>query len=463
MEGFIRHGIIALGALSKSRVSTAECNFHYEYALIQYGKTLRGIQSALENKVRNFRTAHISSILVYCFESMAGHQASASLHACGAVNLLYRWSIEEGAHNSRRETCSEKSRTDGWNPSPPERVNECASKSGRDMRNMHPASCAKQFRIEEELHSAISTLDLQGLLFLDNRPIRIHRELVSHMTESVKTMPSQFVDLKGCRAFLQLIMRRNFHFMTVARSDIQANGTHGDLNGKDAGAMMSANSIWVTTTSKSISPQDIPLALRELRDQYNVDIDRWRMASSNLFERTFLLENGLHDFIQSSLLKIHAALNVVTLARTFFPPEIEYDAYLSEYRTITELSALIHPHLLTSSRFSFDLGIIAALSQAAGSCRDSTVRHQAVDLLLKSPEYYEGVWNSRVVGKINEAIVNLEEEWMDEDGNIPGNRRAYLLRVDYNPTEQKAVPVLRQQTGTDREEDVVDIKVELRW
>ena len=93
-------------------------------------------------------------------------------------------------------------------------------------------------------------------------------------------------------------------------------------------------------------------------------------------------------------------------------------------------------------------------------CRDSKTCHQAIDLLLKSPGHHEGIWDPMATGKISEAIMNLEEEWMDENWHIPGNRRATLLKGDCMLNEQKAIQVFAQRIGTDRE-DVVEREIEL--
>ena len=428
----IKHAIIALGALSKSRsYSDTSWDVHREYALIQYGKALKGMQIAMQNQTRDYRNALISCILVFCFESLEGHQASASIHASGAVSLLFQWSVDRGGHKGRN----------------------------------HPALCAQQFLIEEDLHSAFCGLDLQALLFLDNRPAHLHRRLADKMTAAVEEMPGEFVDLKDCRTFLQVIMRRNFHFIAAARSEIQDVEPNVDHADQDLAAFRPGNNVWIKSTSTLHSPKTIPLALRKQRDQYIADVHQWRKASAHLFQRTSVPEHDIQDFIGTALLKIHAAMNTIILVRTFFPSETEYDAYLPEFRLIVKLSTLIHPHIISraSSTFSFDVGIIAALSQVGIYCRDSKVRHQAVDLLLKSPGYQEGIWDPMVMGKISEAIMQLEEEWMDENGYIPGNRRATLLKGDCMLKERRVVQVFAQRVGTDREDDVVEKTIELRW
>ena len=277
----------------------------------------------------------------------------------------------------------------------------------------------------------------------------------------------EFVDLKDCRTFLRVIMRRNFHFIAAARSEIQNIEPSAGRIDQNLAAFRPGNNTWIQSLSTLHLPKTIPLALREERDQCIADVDRWRKASARVFERTSLAENSLQDFIVTTLLNIHAAMNTIILVRSFFPPETDYDAYLPEFRLITKLSARIHPHLVSrtsaSSTFHFDVGIIPALSQVGIYCRDSKIRHQAVDLLLKSPGYREGMWDPMAMGKISQAAMELEEEWMDENGYIPGNRRATLLKGDCLLQQRRAVQCFAQRIGTDREEDVVEREIELRW
>ena len=134
------------------------------------------------------------------------------------------------------------------------------------------------------------------------------------------------------------------------------------------------------------------------------------------------------------LLRIHAALNLILLARIFSQPEIFYDSLLPQYNTIVSLSEEIYPFLGPSPQsqpiFRFDVGIIAALSKVALICRDKDIRYRAIDLCMESGRYREGTWQGSTIAALARWIADMEEVWRDERRAIPGERRVTLLGVE---------------------------------
>jgi hypothetical protein len=128
-------------------------------------------------------------------------------------------------------------------------------------------------------------------------------------------------------------------------------------------------------------------------------------------------------------LRIHAALNLILLARIFSQPEISYDSLLPQYNTIVSLSEEIYPYLIPSSQsqpiFRFDIGIIAALSKVTLICRDKDIRYRAIDLCMGSGRYREGNWQGSTIGDITGWIADIEERFRDEKGVIFGEKRAH--------------------------------------
>jgi hypothetical protein len=97
-EPIIRHAVVALAALNKSRIEAAQgvkkSSPHHRYALTQYGKALKQIRDNLTDGVQNPRRTLMASLLVFCLESLQGYQTSASNQASTGVNLLQRWCLE---------------------------------------------------------------------------------------------------------------------------------------------------------------------------------------------------------------------------------------------------------------------------------------------------------------------------------------------------------------------------------
>jgi hypothetical protein len=98
-EPIIRHAVVAVAALNKSRIDATQgvgkSNPHHQYALLQYGKALKKIRDALTGGVQDPRRSLMACLLVFCLESLQGYQSSASNQASVGVALLVRWCLED--------------------------------------------------------------------------------------------------------------------------------------------------------------------------------------------------------------------------------------------------------------------------------------------------------------------------------------------------------------------------------
>ncbi|KAG9228504.1 hypothetical protein BJ875DRAFT_489804 [Amylocarpus encephaloides] len=435
LQPYVRHGIVALGALTKSRqvagLQEPDQSYpDYQIALIQYGKALKGMRESLSAEARNPRSALIACMLVFCFESLQGNQAIASLHASSLVSILCHWNWEND------DTFY-------------------SVKVGGSRVCPDPAN-----QIEDDLQEAFVGLDLQALLFIDSRPTATHHRVADKMSLAIDRMPANLESLDECQLHCQAMMRRNFHFVAFARAAIAelpsftSNAQSSSLDGEVA-IMRSENNPWDNpSTNESLY---VPAHLLAERDRCVNDIWRWRTSSRIVLKRHCIpppqsaSTRIIQNFVQATILKIHAAFNIVFLARTFFPPETAYDAFIEEFRAVVDLSYSVVPYLMTStgntSMFRFDIGIIPALSQTAMLCRDSGIRGRAIDLLLSTPGYREGIWESLAMGTINSWIRDLEEEWMSGNGFVPGDRRASLSGVDIDMRKRTAEVTCFQKCG----------------
>jgi hypothetical protein len=440
----IRHSILALSALSKARAETKGnrsqarsllAKSHHEFAIKQYCKALKELRGKLGRINGDVRTVLIACLLIFSFETLQDNQNAASLHASGAVNLL----MEYHQHHK--------------NPSKP-------------PNSYAPSYWACQSQIEEDLHSAFSYLDLQAF---DQRPAGHHRCFVQQMNEIIKYIPAEFMDLNSCRKMFQLITRRNFHWVSIARSTLQQRMVHqvhcNPVGGPHIAEMHFGNTLLVDSLIN-----EIPATLLAEHQEYLEDINRWQRASKNLFEATghrILKWTGtkLEDFIITALLRIHAAYQIVSLAEVLNPNKTTFDDYLPQFREMIELSALIYPHLVNGNGalFHFDLGIIPALSHVGMLCRDRELRSQAIEMLLRTPGYREGIFDAVAAGKLDQCAMEFEEPWRDESGNIPEGRRVKLVTVQVVLRERRATSIWKQRIGTENEKDVVERRAEIEW
>jgi hypothetical protein len=462
---FVRHAIVALGALSRSRRLAGSSKEpplfdpHRQYALAQYCKALRGMRESLTGDFTDGRKALISCLLVFCFESLQGHPAAASVHAGSLVTTFFQWR---------------------W------------ASADSKLNSPIPGECSQRILLEDELTESFAALDTHALLFVDTRPTYIHRKIKTDMNEAVDIMPPEFTTVEECSNYWSIIMRRNFHFTAEARAfianmavpeftetttstptmeDEGSQGTPNSTEEEDDGLaiMRPENNVW---SHPIYEESTIPAALLTERAKYEEDIWKWRRASAKVFalpscQKPSPDQDGgaTKDFMKVTLHKIHASMSIVLLARTFYPPEIALDAYLSEFQTTIDLAEDLAPFIMnptTSILFRFDVGIIAALSQTVAVCRDVGIRDRTIKLLFSRPGYREGIWDSFAVGLVGKWLRDIEEEWRDDTGFIPAERRASLTNVQIKLHERTAALACKQKCGP-RVEDVIERFETLNW
>jgi hypothetical protein len=265
------------------------------------------------------------------------------------------------------------------------------------------------------------------------------------MNEVISAMPESFDTMQQSKNYLCLIMRRNIRFINFARAQVQEKVV------AVGGAAATAQMIW---SIPKLEAYDIPTSITSERSCCVLDIHRWERASQPLFS-SLSSEEGDETFAMQRLLRIHAALNLILLARIFSQPEIFYDSLLPQYNTIVSLSEEIYPYLIPSPQsqpiFRFDVGIIAALSKVALICRDKDIRYRAIGLCMESGRYREGTWQGSTIGDLTKWIADMEEVWRDERGVIPGERRATLLGVEATLDERNLRALACQMGEGDRE------------
>ena len=97
-EHFIKHAIIALGALTKSHEATTNNKGvpgrvlisgspHYQVAFQHYGNSIQGIRKACAEQPKSRRTILIACLLAVCFEYYHGNIDLAIAHVKNGIKL----------------------------------------------------------------------------------------------------------------------------------------------------------------------------------------------------------------------------------------------------------------------------------------------------------------------------------------------------------------------------------------
>lgn len=135
----------------------------YEYCFKQYDKAPKTMRAALSKGEENLRRALIACLLVFCFETYLGNQASAIFHAETGITLLHQWQPKKG-----------KSVVAGVHSPAPHLV-------------------------EDELVQAFAHLDLQVAILLDLRPLQLHQVVKKDCSYALKQMPMVLTTLNEAR------------------------------------------------------------------------------------------------------------------------------------------------------------------------------------------------------------------------------------------------------------------------
>jgi hypothetical protein len=194
-EPFVRHAIVAIGALDKSRLSSPSTrrskaenasvrDLHHEFALLQYKKALNAMQDTISESENgtNPRKVILACLLVVCLENFLGNKYLALSHALAGNRILQDWLVKH--------------------PS--------------SLQHKLGISSQASSMIEDELVHAFRKLDLQISSKYDPRQLNEHVVSKRYGRSTIELIPTTFSTLKEAKLFLDLVMRRAQHFVSCA-------------------------------------------------------------------------------------------------------------------------------------------------------------------------------------------------------------------------------------------------------
>jgi hypothetical protein len=157
------------------------------FSLEHYDQFLAGTKRhmAVATTEQGRRMAMISCLLVVCIENMQLHHQNSLVHAKQGFKLV------------------EELNTDDEIPDP---------------RNRGGMSSPAPNVIEDELVQQFDRMELQVLAVYSTRTGEEH-QVKNEGALSVRNMPEVFTDIDDARWYLDLIMRRAFHFMAYVQAD----------------------------------------------------------------------------------------------------------------------------------------------------------------------------------------------------------------------------------------------------
>ena len=403
-EPSIRHAVIALGSLHET-VQEEESKFlegrraYDPFALQQCNKAIGLLnQNLYSNRKHSNETLLMSCAVFIYFESLQGNYESALGHIQSGLRIFRDWQAE----------------------------------ISKPSLGGTAASSKYQQGIDSDIVQMFSRLNLEALMFPDTHlfPMDFLKQDVSMVIDSV---PNAFTSLKQAKDLLDNCMSYTFQSAAGAYFRGQSNNLH------------------------SGSPQDI----------INGDlISQWSTAF-NAFVQSSGPKLGPEDLQRAMLLEIQYKCAKILVSVGMPPREAAFDDFQPEFGNIISLaSSIIHGSgpIKSSERtihFSFDMGIVPSLYFTATRCREPSIRRQALSL-LSATSRQECIWNSKMLSKIAERLILIEEEREIIEqvaGSEPTSAMSWLTVLNatiYSEQRQVLVECCRQKCNSDEEICLLD-------
>ncbi|KAK0099754.1 hypothetical protein ONS95_013352 [Cadophora gregata] len=363
IDDSIRHAIIAIAALKSTANAAFGCNSrpprgsegasnHQEFALHQYQKALQSMRKASVGGTQDLRTTLITCIVIICFESFAGNFGTAVKQAVVGLNLVEKHLLDK--------------------PTSPQNIS-----------------------VEKEIINAFGRIDIQAMAFLDPRyPKRFLPP--SDQFKVVAQVPREFTSLNDARDSLIATMQRvlqftsamfpeTFHYSGFLRLDFMI----------------------------SIPREHVHRKFKHL-----AELHAWRAAFSRILESSLTTKTSNDRFCAASLELMYLAGYVTTfMMRTYDGKTPDTKILMPEFEQMITLSEelLKHPNMSQpNSTYMFEMHTICPLYAISWYCPHRTLRRKAIEL-LQTPARREALWDSVMVGKLAEWIMDLEDDNYEGD------------------------------------------------
>jgi hypothetical protein len=181
---------------------------------------------------------------------------------------------------------------------------------------------------------------------------------------------------------------------------------------------------------------------------------------AHLHEFAQQLDRSLAHSLRLEGLKERRGLDLVLLHHTTFSILVEislcveepfyHNRYLNSFQRIMALSRKISQSFKnengsgTKPTLLLDMGIIPSLFLICWKCRDSNLRHQALDTLEEWP-HREGLWDSRLLAIFARQVIQLEKEIQaaSDDPDAWSQIQDHSLEV----SDDQSYAILKYQTN----------------
>ena len=148
-------------------------------------------------------------------------------------------------------------------------------------------------------------------------------------------------------------------------------------------------------------------------------IRRWPKAFDALMASPKMAQLNAEDLRAANLLRLQHKIGAIWIPNALNAGETSFDSYIDDFDSLVRLATSIYEKDLETTptrryaSFSFEMQNIAPLYITAIKCRNPVIRRNALNLMKRMPRR-EGFWDSRLVIKMAERAIDIEEEGLEE-------------------------------------------------
>lgn len=391
----IRHAAVALGALDKISQTVVDLTDtdrkshllqHHEKALEQYASALKHMRQEAAARKPDLQITLLTCLMIICFEAWSGNRDLTVHQIKLAFSLIQEWRESE---NSTTNISSSSSRND--------------------------------------LLQLFSRLDSQAISFAEDRSLAVNPFVSKIEPTFLKQMPSNFTTLEEAEKYQRVMLRLTVNFISTGIPRRKTPNTF-PVNG------------WKGETD----PEVVASCQRQM-----TDMEHWFSSFQPLYNH--VCANGdRQSKLFAKTMVLHLRTSFLSLFTICSQNETDFDQHLPYFDEMVEISGFLMEDFYPASenapepKFSFDSCAVLPLYITGHKCRNHATRQKAISLLLTYPRR-EGVWDSIFVGKMTQWAMEVEGEFADKYGNVPGWARIRGMSYENEGQERTAVLTCEQR------------------
>lgn len=408
-EPFVRHSIIAIGALLKSHeaaylagvrprsvIIPYMAKLHRNFALSKYDTAVKAMRKAINVGTSSPRQTLLGCILVVCFEMLIGNSNLAIKHAHSGTLILQQW------------------RTQALPP------------IQKQPSLLSPAPLV----VEDEIVEAFRSLSIQVITLGNDTPATYANKITTY--DSAASMaPLTCSDLRDTHVYLNEIVCRVYHFIATIPTPFESISTLRKV-GCNA---LTENASAITSIAIYRTAFETTESVRIQQAQLATEMANWMRQFNPLFKSLCIKpEDDQSTFSCAShvaaMMQIQAIATTIITAGVLITNEMEYDKFNLQFQQLVDLAALIVKLRRQAKKSNswvggpwIDIGLTPQLFVVVTRCRDPVIRRKAIELL--EGWYIEGFWDPALIAQIGLFIMEVEEEGLI-DVDCGGERKRFI-------------------------------------